>query len=173
MTIEEAVRMAIEYETKVRDFYADSAKRAADVVGKRVLQVLADEEKQHVDHLRSLLEDLQRTGQLSHRTLSTVVPSEQTIMDGIRKLKPHMAHQEHGPNVAGELDLLQKALQVEIETGNFYRKMVEETGEDGRPVFARFLEIEQGHQAIVQAEMDHLAGTGFWFDFREFDQEEG
>ena len=39
--------------------------------------------------------------------------------------------------------------------------------------FGRFLEIEQGHQAIVRAEIDALTGMGFWFDFQEFDLEAG
>ena len=36
-----------------------------------------------------------------------------------------------------------------------------------------FLGIEQGHQAIVQAEIDALSGLGFWFDFQEFNLEAG
>jgi hypothetical protein len=30
------------------------------------------------------------------------------------------------------------------------------------------VEIEAGHEAIVQAEIDALNGLGFWFDFTEF-----
>jgi hypothetical protein len=39
-------------------------------------------------------------------------------------------------------------------------------------MFARFLEIEAGHIAIVQAELDYISHTGYWFDFKEFDMEE-
>jgi peptide deformylase len=35
-------------------------------------------------------------------------------------------------------------------------------------MFARFLEIEEGHARIVQAEIDTLTGMGFWFDVQEF-----
>ena len=38
-------------------------------------------------------------------------------------------------------------------------------------MFARFLEIEDGHVAIVQAELDFISDNGFWFDFQEFDME--
>jgi hypothetical protein len=62
---------------------------------------------------------------------------------------------------------LSKALQLETETSNFYRKMVEEMGSDGE-LFERFLEIEKGHQAIVQAELDYHQQTGYLFDFQDF-----
>ena len=51
--------------------------------------------------------------------------------------------------------------------------MVEELPEGARPLFRRFLEIEDGHLAMVQAEIDTLAGTGFWFDVQEFSLEVG
>jgi hypothetical protein len=42
---------------------------------------------------------------------------------------------------------------------------------EGRPLFERFVEIENGHLAIVQAEMDVVSGLGYWFDMREFNIE--
>jgi rubrerythrin len=67
--------------------------------------------------------------------------------------------------------MLSKALQVEVETSAFYRKLVQEMEGDARTMFARFLEIEDGHIAVVQAELDYISQTGFWFDFQEFDME--
>jgi rubrerythrin len=69
--------------------------------------------------------------------------------------------------------MLQKALLAEIETANFYQRMVKELPADHQPLFKRFLEIEEGHQLIVQTEIDQLSGFGFWFDFQEFDLEAG
>ena len=40
-----------------------------------------------------------------------------------------------------------------------------------KALFERFLEMENGHVAIVQAEIDALAGHGHWFDFMEFSLE--
>jgi len=37
----------------------------------------------------------------------------------------------------------------------------------------RFVEIEEGHRAIVQAEIDCVSGLGFWFDTAEFKLEAG
>ena len=173
MTIEEAISTAIEYETKVRDLYAEAARSVSDEVGRRLLHVLAGEEKEHVDHLRTLLDHLKRTGHLTHRSLKTSVPPQHLISQEIGKLKSRMSSENHDRIAPRELDLLHKALEIEIETGNFYKKMLEELGEEGERLFARFVEIEAGHRALVEAEMDHLSGTGYWFDFREFDHEGG
>jgi hypothetical protein len=42
---------------------------------------------------------------------------------------------------------------------------------EGQQLFERFVEIEEGHKAIVQAEIDCLSGSGFWFDTPEFSLE--
>ena len=49
--------------------------------------------------------------------------------------------------------------------------MVRELPEEGKQLFAPFVEIEEGHLAIVRAEIDYLSKTGYWFDFKEFDME--
>jgi rubrerythrin len=68
--------------------------------------------------------------------------------------------------------ILSRALQAEIETSNFYEKMVNEMTDEGQKMFSRFLEIEENHIAAVQAELDYITHTGYWFDFKEFDMEE-
>jgi rubrerythrin len=173
MTTEEAIRTAIEYETKVRNVYAEAAESVSDAVGKRVFGVLANEEKDHLDHLRGLLNQLEEGARLGQTVLSTVIPPPKAVQEGIQELRGRLSGRTGSPNVSGELDLLQRALEVEIETGSFYKRMVAELGEQGQRAFARFVEIEEGHRAIVEAEIDHLTGTGYWFDFQEFGQEEG
>jgi rubrerythrin len=69
---------------------------------------------------------------------------------------------------SAELDLLHTALQLEVDTSSFYKQMVKELPTEGQTFFARFVEIEEGHLAIVQAEIDALTGLGFWFDVQEF-----
>jgi hypothetical protein len=49
--------------------------------------------------------------------------------------------------------------------------VVKELPPQDRPLFERFLEIEHGHQAIVQAEINAVAGNGYWFDVPEITME--
>jgi rubrerythrin len=169
VTVEEAIKTAIDFETRVRDTYIEAMKHAVDQVGKRVFKLLASEEQEHLDYLGARLDEWQRTGKITVESLATSIPSEKIIRDEVSKLKTHVGEPVRG----SELKQLQKAREVEIETSNFYKKMVEELSDEGQVMFARFVEIEEGHLALVQAEIDAVSGLGFWFDIAEFDLEAG
>jgi len=169
VTIEEAIKTAIDYETRVGILYADAVKQATDSTGKRVFGLLAGEEKQHLKYLKSKLEEWQRTGKITPEKLQTAVPSREAIMAEAGKLKAHMPSKPRGT----ELNLLTKARDVETETSNFYKQMVAELSDEGQQMFAHFVRIEEGHLALVQAELDALSGLGFWFDMPEFNLEAG
>ena len=77
------------------------------------------------------------------------------------------------PGQNKEIQLLYNFLDTEVETSNFYRRMVNELEGESREMFARFLKIEEGHEAIVQARIDSVTGMGFWFDLQEFNLEAG
>ncbi len=166
MKLEEAIKTAIEFETRVRDVYLEAKKSATDDIGKRVFKVLAVEEQGHLDYLKSRLDEWEKNGTLTLDDLTTAVPPREKIDEGLEKLKERLEKGKSEYDI--ELKMLRKALDVEIETGTFYKKMVEELDSDGQKLFERFLEIEQGHQDIVQAEIDSVSGLGFWFDFSEF-----
>ena len=163
MTLEEAIKTAIDYETKVRDVYLDNVSDITDETGQRVFKTLGDEEQGHLDYLNSRLAEWQQTGKVSFSKLETVVPAREVIEKGVKKLDDHMSERDFGT----EREMLRKALLLEQETSDFYRKMVTELGENGT-LFQPFLEIEEGHEAIVQAELDYLERTGTFFDFKEF-----
>lgn len=167
MTLEEAIKTAINYETKVRDVYLDNVNSIVDETGRRVFEVLGKEEQGHVDYLESRLAEWRKTGEVSLAELKSVVPAKNIIEAGVKKLDYHMAARDYGT----EREMLTKALAMERETSAFYRRMVDELGNDG-VLFARFLEIEEGHEAIVQAELDYLNRSGTFFDFQEFNMED-
>ena len=49
--------------------------------------------------------------------------------------------------------------------------MVDALPDEGKTLFSRFIEIEDAHIALVQAELDYYGNTGFWFDNKEVDME--
>jgi rubrerythrin len=169
MELQEALSVAIEYEHKVRDHYAQCARRTADPKGQRVFATMAREEQGHVEYLQARLEELRSTGVITALELPTVLPAVAWIESAARKA----ANQGPGPIGQGlpELEYLKQALELEHRTSAFYRDMVSLLDPGHRGLFARFLEIEDGHVAIVQAEIDALAGHGHWFDFMEFNLE--
>jgi rubrerythrin len=167
MTLGEAIQTAIDYETRIRDIYNDAAVRVSDLTGTRLFKALASDEQYHVDYLNKKLEQWQDSGQLTVEDLKSSVPSLESISKGVGKVEKRMAEEDRGD----EKQMLSKALTVEVETSRFYKKMVDEMPEEGRALFSRFLVIEDGHIAMVQAELDFLNSSGYWFDSKEFDME--
>ena len=166
MTIEEAIKTAIEYEIRVRDAYLDNLDKIADPTGRRVFQVLGDEEQGHIDYLEARLAEWKKTGRVSPKELSTVVPDAKAIEAAMKRLGEHIDMDDSG----SRRKMLEQALSMEEETTEFYRSVVNET-EEGKVLFQRFIEIEEGHQTIVQAELDVLNGSGMFFDFLEFNMD--
>ena len=164
MNIEEAIKTAIQYENRVVAVYEDAAKTTLDPTGKRVFEALVQEEKKHVEYLQAKLSEWKKSGHVTASQLNTVVPSRQRIEEGVQKLKNRAATKAQET----ETRLLKRAMDVEVETSLFYESVVRELPPEGQKLFERFVEIEVGHQAIVQAEMNAVSGLGFWFDMQEF-----
>lgn len=170
MKLDEAIQAALEYEAGVHRTYLEAMERAGDETGKRVFKFLAEEERGHLRYLRERLDEWKKDGKIRVAKLETGVPTRAVIDEGVQELRAKLAGQPKKKHEA-ELQLLQKALQVEADTSAFYKKMVQTLDGDGRALFERFVEIEEGHQAIVQAEIDCLTGLGYWFDTPEFNLE--
>ena len=169
MELEEAISVAIKYEHRVRDHYAQCAKKTQDVKGQRVFATMAREEQGHVEYLEARMAEWKGNGVITLAELPTVLPSLAWIQAEAGRLAAK-APAKADPGQP-ELAFLKEALELEHKTSNFYRDLVDQLEPGYRGMFARFLEIEDGHVAIVQAEIDALAGHGHWFDFMEFNLE--
>jgi rubrerythrin len=169
MTIDEAIRTALQYEGRVCAVYHEAMEQSQDPVGKKIFKTLNKEEIGHVQYLTEKLKEWEKAGTVDATNLSTALPTAEKIRAAAKDLRGKVA----SPAPETELQLLQRALQVEVETSEFYQKMVRELPADGRALFERFVEIEEGHKAIVQAEIDYVTGLGFWFDIAEFRLEAG
>ncbi len=168
MTIEEAIKTALDFETRIRDIYREAVQKISDPAGKRTLTMLADDEQHHIEYLNSRLELWKKTGKLSAEKLKSAIPAIAASAGEAKKIESHFSRESR----RGEIEILSKALKAEIETSQFYEQMVDEMPPEFQPMFARFLEIENNHIAAVQFELDYLNQSGYWFDFKEFDMEE-
>jgi rubrerythrin len=170
MKLDEAIRAAIEYEAGVHRTYKEAMDKATDEVGKRVFRVLCDEEMGHLRYLKERLDEWTETGKIQVAELETTIPTKAKIDESLQELRGGVAKEPDRKHVQ-ELQLLQKALELEVKTSDFYKEMVRTLDGDGQRMFERFVEIEEGHQAIVQAEIDSVSGLGYWFDTPEFNLE--
>jgi len=174
MNLEEAIKTAIDYEIKVTTAYEQAHEKATDPVGKRIFAVLAKEEQGHVDYLKACLEQWQKTGKVTPQELDTAIPKKESIAESLGSMQKELASDDKKRKPSQlELELLNQALAAEEETSGFYRRMVDELDKEGRDLFRRFLEIEEGHVTIVRAEIDSVNGLGYWMDMAEFQLEAG
>jgi rubrerythrin len=166
MKLENALKTALEFEAGVWDIYREAMTKTSDEAGKHIFQVLCDEEQEHLDYLRECLAQWQKTGKIKVRKLSPPAAAREAIGRGLEELRKTVKPQRTKLNA--ELELLKKALEAEIRTSEFYREMAAKLDGEGQQLFHHFLEIEDGHVAIVQAEIDNVGNWGFWFDTPEF-----
>jgi rubrerythrin len=166
MKLDDAIKMALEYEAGVQKVYLEAMKKSADETAKRIFRVLCEEEMGHLAYLRDRLEEWRKTGKIKVKKLETSIPAQGAINKRLRELRKTVK-QKPTKQIA-ELALLKKALDAETKASNFYKEMVGALDGEGRQLFKRFVEIEEGHEAIVQAEINTVGNWGFWFDTPEF-----
>lgn len=166
MKLDDAIRIALQYETGVHKVYLDATNKTADETAKSIFRVLCQEEAEHVTYLQERLFEWERAGKIEIKPLGTLIPGRKAIDKGLEDLQKTVKPQP--TKLIMELELLKKALEAEIKASNFYKEMVGTLDGDGQQLFKRFVEIEEGHEAIVQAQIDALGNWGFWFDTPEF-----
>ncbi len=169
MNIEKAIKAAIKYEKKVCDVYEEALLELNEKTSSRLLKALHKDEQYHVIYLKEKLTQCKKEGRIVQDEIKSTIPSKKDIETEINKLRSKMAERDLGD----KNKVLSKILKVEIETSKFYRDMVDALPEEGKKLFSRFLDIEDSHITLVQAELDHYGNTGFWFDNQEIDMEAG
>ncbi len=167
MNLEEAIKTAIDYEIKIHGVYKEACKKIHNADLRRIVQALEEDEQHHVEYLVNKLEQWQKDGKITQERLKSTIPSTEVISRDVSRIEENMSKE----GMSDTKQVLSRALTLEMETSDFYRKMVEELSEQGRDLFGRFLEIETAHITIVQAEIDYFNKTGYWFDIKEFDME--
>lgn len=165
---EEALNTAPEYEKRVRNVYREALERSKNAEARSLFEILAQEEQKHLNYLRALFKELRNAGKTSALRLKTGLPSAATLKKSLDKIERGVASNDRET----ELALLKRALDAEEETVKLYEEMTKELPAKERESFQRFLEIEEGHLAIVQAQIDYLSRTGYWFNFSEAALEE-
>jgi len=172
MNVEQAITTALEYEARVHKTYHEALEASKTPVARRIFKTLRDEEAEHVRFLKDRLEEWKADGVVTTPMLDSVLVPKDLIERGVHALRASV-EKEGIKGHDTELEHLRRALEVERETSAFYERMVGELDGDGRRLFERFVEIEQGHLALVQAEINCVTGSGFWFDTAEFSLEMG
>lgn len=164
MTLEEAIQAALEYERRVCHLYRRAARDPALAPGREFFGMMADEEEGHVAWLEERLAEWKRDGRVKPRRLDSTVPGAERLAARAESLDLAAAPPgaSRSPE-AQELAYLEEALVAETETSIFYERVVGELPEEQAELFRPFLEIEHGHRAFVEFQMDMVARLGEWW----------
>jgi rubrerythrin len=156
------MKTAIEMEISGHKFFTEAAEKVSHEVGRKLFTRLAAEEIGHKRTFEKIFTAVSG-GTDWKEAVSEVEPTKRVpYFDEARK-------QFKAEDQTVELDYLKKALDLERNAMQFFEKaMMEAESPEAREIFKRILEEEQGHYDLLQAEIDSISGSGFWFDVQEF-----
>lgn len=145
--------------------YLSYAFKTKDASGKNMFIKLAEDELSHMEILEKQLESL-----ICNQTWIC-----QNIPESIiEKIAPRIRELDRPKSEQGldELAALKTALELEKKSIEFYKEnKTKISNSDATKLFERLIEMEEAHYDLIQAEIDHIEQTGFWFGIREFTME--
>lgn len=161
-----ALETALEAEKVSLINYLNFAYQTKDETGKNMFLRLSMDEFEHM----RILERQARQFQKEECFLPvTIEPSV------IEKLVPKVTDKDlriRGKQGIDQLAALRTALALEDQAIKFYRSQGQASQDwNAKTMYERLVEMEQAHYEIIQAEIDAIEKTGFWFNLREFSLE--
>ena len=158
MNESEALATAVEAEKRSLRTYLGLAWDTRDASGKQMFIRLATDEFEHMRLLEAWRCD-QCPG----------APIEASVIERLVPKLSNKSLQIHGTEGQHQLSALNAALDLERSARTFYEEQGRQAQEEpARATFSRLAEMEAAHYALIQAEIDNIQQTGFWFGLREF-----
>ncbi len=165
----DVLRNAIKMEIEGKAFFEDAAKRMKHPRARDTFMGLVKQEQRHIDVIGEQLGRLE-----NHRgwaDLHEVMGSPSAYPEVSVFKDKELRRVKLRPD-AGELEVLKLGMDVEKKSSEYYaaaRDKVENP--KAKELFAWLIEEEDGHFAILRAEYDVRAGSGFYYDSAEFSLE--
>jgi len=146
-SVKEIIEYAIDIEKESFAFYTQAAKQVADKDVNELVKMLAEEEVEHQNRLRRLIDE--KTVSVSE--LQKKYELDTTLMDKIVNTPAIDAD-------ATALDVLKIALEREKNTQQTYKMLMTLSNIDENVVeiFKELRQQEQGHANKIQFRIDHL-----------------
>ena len=162
-SIGEAIKTSIDLEKNGRKFYLEAATTTKSESGKKIFQMLADEENLHLATFKKMLKSLDNLDNWQD-IIKDYPQARQVPVFGVKQ-----PAKDATKVTTDELNALRLAMKQEKEAISFFEKSSElAENEDVKKIFSFVREQEVFHYNLLQAEYDHLNQTGFWFDKAEF-----
>lgn len=160
----EALQTAIQMEIDGKEFYLKASRKSSNELGRKLLQTLTDEEDYHLrkfeaiyDAIRSKQDwpktDFQPDGGQRLRTIFARATDQK-----ISELK----------HITTELDAVQKAMDMENKTFDFYKNRSEKATYDTEKDFYETVAAEEKeHHMVLLDYYEYLKDPTGWFVYKE------
>lgn len=163
----DALKTALEAEKEGARSYREYAQKTTDPTGRKMFEALARDEE---DHAAILQEQASRLGDGLSWCAYTQKESE------LQVLRPTLAPVEarkRSTEGMNDLDALRIALAQEKAAIELYQQQAQTLQDkQARDMYRKLTAMEETHYDFLQAQLDHIEGTGFWFGIPEFSLEE-
>lgn len=158
-----ALKTAIKIEENGLDKFLQYARETKDMTGKNMFIRLAMDEHEH----RKILEKQLNSLMEGKKWEPVDVPNSE--IENMLPLIREKTQKIKGSYGVAEIDALNTALDLEKKASEFFRQQADIVDEpEAKKLFIRLAEWEDAHFDIIQAELDAINHTGFWFGIPEF-----
>jgi len=178
--VEEILRTAIATEWEGFAFYNALSKRTKSREGREVFDKLAKDEVEHVRVLEQVscaykdgcilmtYEDALESIECDTTNIAEAEEEARACKETAPVFKRGVKRAES----ANDLEALRIGVESERSAIEFYRSAGKgATTDEAKALFRQLVEIEEGHEALLQAEYDYYSANGFYMDAREFSLE--
>ncbi len=154
----DALELAMKMETDAISFYTEAARKTRYPVGKKMFQMITEDEKRHLDMVSQAIKGLGVT----HKEVSPL----SNVKTVFAALKDEMMQKVEA--TTDELEAFKIAMEMEREGKAVYEKMLSQTKtEKEKALLERLIREEEQHFDIFSNTYQFLSDTGNWFMWEE------
>ena len=155
-----ALDVALNNETREREFYLKHAERTKNPVGKAMFQQIADEELEHYERLKELHEKWEKQEMWPETIPLTVKGTE--IMDVLKGVLQGV--DKAAESDADDLKAIQTAIEFEAQGEAFYAKLRDQVTDPKEKAFFDLLsKIEHEHYLSLKESEEYFLDPAAWF----------
>ncbi len=160
LTLQDALRFAIQMELDGKQFYAAAGKKSNNKLGKELFAWLATQEDRHRERFQVIFDSIsaqQNWPSISVKPDKGIKPS--TIFSKAAKA----SESPLGVN-KDEFNAVEKAMDMEIKSRDFYRQQSAKAASDTQRKFFDSVAVEeQGHYLYLVDYKEYMADPTGWF----------
>jgi rubrerythrin len=158
-----AIKTAIQMEEEGYEYYMKAAEQTDNDMGKSMFKQLAKDELEHRRTFETMFDtiaDPSTWRKLAAETPGVAeLPVFQDATKDIGKTK----------GMTADANALRIGMENEKKSIDYYQKVAGETDDpQAKSIFTNIAQQEEFHYNLLQAELDSITRTGFWFDTAEF-----